>query len=73
VVTEKREHSIHVRICDEADAVLELKAAAAGREKGTVASEELERALLGSGHEIKVAAIRFARLGICGHGRERET
>ena len=70
MATDKREHSIHVRICDEADAVLELMASAHGRDKSGIAADLLHRALLGEGHAVRMAAVRFARLGIGGSERE---
>jgi hypothetical protein len=70
VVTSKREHSVHVRLSDEADAVLDLMAAASGRDKAAVAADLMHRALLGEGHALTVAARRFARLGLIGTGRE---
>jgi hypothetical protein len=70
VVAPKREHSVHVRICDEADAVLELLAQVGSSDKSVVAADLLHRALLGEGHAVKVAAMRFARMGITGTARE---
>lgn len=67
----KREHSIHVRVSDEVDAAIELAAQATGREKTVVAAEWLEDAVLGRPHALKVAAMRFARLGLSGTDRER--
>lgn len=71
MVTAKRENSIHVRVSDEADAVLELMCHAGARDKAALAAELVEEALLGRGHALKVAALRFARLGIAGTERER--
>lgn len=62
----KREHSTHVRLSDEADAVLELMAQAGVRDKAALAADLLEEALLGRAHSLKVAAVRFARLGFGG-------
>jgi hypothetical protein len=70
VVTAKRENSILVRVSDEADAVLELMCQAGARDKAALAAELVEEALLGRGHALKVAAMRFARLGIAGNDRE---
>jgi hypothetical protein len=70
MVASKREHSVHVRVCDEADAVLELIASASARDKAAVAADLLHRALLGEGHSVKVAALRFARAGLIGTDRE---
>lgn len=72
MVTVKREHSVHVRLSDEADAVLELMAQAGTRDKAALAADLLEEALLGKAHSLKVAALRFARLGIAGIDRERQ-
>jgi len=66
----KRDHSTHVRLSDEADAMLELLAQAGTRDKAALAADLLEEALLGRGHALKVAAMRFARLGIAGISRE---
>jgi hypothetical protein len=72
VVSVKREHSVHVRLSDEADAVLELMAQSGKRDKAALLAELAEEALLGRGHALKVAAMRFARLGIAGIERERQ-
>ena len=69
-MVEKRENSVHVRLSDEADALLELLAAAGNTEKGRVASDLLHRALLGEGYALKVAADRLARMGFGGRARE---
>ena len=66
----KREHSTHVRLSEEADAMLELMAEANRTEKAALAADLIERALLGEGHALKVAAARLARLGLPGRGRE---
>ena len=71
MVTAKREHSIHVRVSDEADAVLELMCQAGGRDKAGLAAELVEESLLGRGHALRVAAMRFARLGILGNERDK--
>jgi hypothetical protein len=63
---DKRTNSTHVRLSDEADAVLELMSKAQQREKATVLAELAEEALLGRGHAIRMAALRFARLGLSG-------
>lgn len=63
---QKRENSIHVRLSDEADALLELVVEAAGIDKARMAADLLQRALLGEGHALKVAAIKLARLGLTG-------
>lgn len=69
---EKRQNSVHVRISDEADAVLELMSEASSpkRAKADIAAELIEESLLGRGHALKVAAMRFARLGLSGKGGE---
>ena len=72
MVSVKREHSVHVRLSDEADAVLELMAQSGKRDKAALLAELAEEALLGRGHALKVAAMRFARLGIAGIERERQ-
>lgn len=71
-MAEKRNNSTHVRLSDDADAMLELMAGAQGREKATVLAELCEETLLGRGHALRMAALRFARLGINGSQRERE-
>jgi hypothetical protein len=70
MAADKRNNSTHVRLSDEADAVLELMSQAQGREKSALLAELAEEALLGRGHGIKVAALRFARLGLSGSARE---
>ena len=67
---DKRTNSIHVRLGDEADAVLELMSQAQGREKAAVLAELAEESLLGRGHALRMAALRFARLGLSGANRE---
>lgn len=66
----KRENSVHVRLSDEADAVLELLAEAGGQDKAKLASDLLHRVLMGEGHALRVAANRLARLGLSGSTRE---
>ena len=66
----KREHSTHVRLSEEADAVLELMAQAAVRDKAALAADLLEEALLGRAHTLRMAALRFARLGFGGTSGE---
>lgn len=70
MTTVKRENSIHVRVSDEADAVLELICEANRTDKAKHAAELLEKILLGEGHALKVAALRFSRLGTTGSSRE---
>lgn len=50
--------------------MLELLATAGDKTKTRVAEELLTEALLGKGHALKVAALRYARLGFGGSGRE---
>lgn len=50
--------------------MLELMCQAGARDKAALAAELVEEALLGRGHALKVAAMRFARLGIAGNDRE---
>lgn len=66
----KRVHSVHVRLTDEANAALELLQAADGREKASVLADYCEDALLGRGHALRVAALKFAAHGIVGRARE---
>ena len=66
----KHEISIHIRICEEADAVLELMSAATNATKVKIAEDLVHRALLGEGHALKVAAIRYSRLGLTGIGKD---
>ena len=67
---EKRENSTHVRLDDESDAKLELLSEARSVDKSKLAAEILQRALLGEGHALKLAAIRLSRLGLSGSYRE---
>ena len=69
-MAEKRTNSTHVRLTDEAYAVLELLAEARNDDKAAVLSVLCEEALLGRGHALKVAALRFARLGFGGRAGE---
>lgn len=69
-MADKRTNSVHVRISDEADAVLELMAQAQNRDKAALLADLAEEALLGRGHALKVAALRYARLGLSGKGGE---
>jgi len=69
-MADKRENSTHVRLNDEADAMLELLAEAQRVEKSKLAADLLHRALLGEGHALKVAAQRLARLGLSGSERQ---
>lgn len=67
---QKRENSVHVRLTDEADAMLELLSESKQEDKSKLAANILQRALLGEGHALKVAAMRLARLGMQGSDRE---
>ena len=60
-MAEKREHSTHVRMCDASDAMLTFLAESKGEDKSKIAADILRRALLGEGHDLKVAAERFLR------------
>ena len=60
----KHEVSIHIRLSDEADAMLELLAEAKETTKIKIAEDLLHRAAL------KVAAIRYSRLGLNGIGKD---
>ena len=66
----KHEVSIQIRLSDEADAMIELLAEARETTKIKIAEELLHRALLGEGHALKVAAIRYSRLGLNGIGKD---
>lgn len=66
----KRENSVHVRLSDEADAALELMCQAGGHDKARLSAQLLEDALLGRCHALKMAATRFARLGLAGTDRD---
>lgn len=66
----KHEISIHIRLSDEADAMIELLAEAKETTKIKIAEDLLHRALLGEGHALKVAAIRYSRLGLNGIGKD---
>lgn len=68
---DKREVSVHVRLSDEADAVLEMLATANEADKAKIASDLLHRALLGEAYAMKLAALRMARAGLLGPTRER--
>ncbi|HYF57364.1 MAG TPA: hypothetical protein VEA81_00255 [Burkholderiaceae bacterium] len=63
---------LHLRLPEEADAVLELLATAGDTTKTAVAQQLLVEALLGRGHALRVAAVRYARLGIVGKRGEGE-
>ena len=66
----KHEISLHIRLSDEADALIELLAEAKETTKIKIADELLRRALLGEGHALKVAAIRYSRLGLNGISKD---
>lgn len=61
---------LHIRVADEAMALLDAMATVRGPGKAELAGELLERTLLGEGHAIRVAASKLARMGLCGNGRE---
>ena len=65
-MAEKREHSTNVRLCDASDAMLSFLAESKGEDKSKIAADILRRALLGEGHDLKVAAERFLRSGTSG-------
>jgi len=67
----KREHSVHVRLSNEAMAMLDLICAAQGRDKAATSADLLERVLLGEAHALRVAALRLARAGFAGIGGDR--
>lgn len=52
--------------------MLELMAQAGTRDKAALLAELAEEALLGRGHALKVAAMRYSRLGIAGIDRDRQ-
>lgn len=62
---------LHVRVNDDAMALLDALATVRGIAKAELAGELLERTLLGEGHAIRVAAARLVRSGFCGSGGER--
>ena len=66
----KHEISLHIRLSDEADAMIELLAEANETTKIKIAEDLLHRALLGEGHALKVAALRYSRLGLNGIGKD---
>ena len=66
----KHEISLHIRLSDEADALIELLAEAKETTKIKIADDLLHRALLGEGHALKVAALRYSRLGLNGIGKD---
>jgi hypothetical protein len=65
-MSEKRDHSTHIRLSDEADATAELLAEASNTDKSKILADLLERCLLGEGHALKIAALRYSRLGLTG-------
>ena len=48
----KREISVHVRLSEEADAILEILAEVRGHDKARVASDIIHRCLLGEAYNI---------------------
>jgi hypothetical protein len=69
-MADKREHSVHVRLCDASDSMLEFLASAKGEDKSKIAADILRRSLLGEGHDLRVAAERFLRAGTTGRNGE---
>ena len=69
-MAEKREHSTNVRLCDASDAMLSFLAESNGEDKSKIAADILRRALLGEGHDLKVAADRIHSLGLTGRNGE---
>ena len=65
-MADKRENTLHIKINDEADAMLELMAESMGDDKNKLAAVLLQRTLLGEGYALKVAAMRYARLNLTG-------
>ena len=66
----RREISVHCRLHEQADSVLEALALASNKDKSAIASELLHAALLGAGHNLRLAAERMLRSGLIGSGRE---
>ena len=66
----KRPLDIHVRPLEQADAVPEALALAQNRDKSSIAAKLLHNALLGAGHNLKLAGERMLRAGLIGAGRE---
>ncbi len=62
-MAEKREHSTNVRLCDASDAMLTFLAESNGEDKSKIAADILRRSILGEGHDLRVAAERFLRVG----------
>lgn len=67
---DKRINDLHVHVCDEADAMLDLLATATNKPRNLVAAELIERAILGECYALKVAALRLARAGFSGTTRD---
>ena len=61
---------VHVRLSEKGMAALEALATSKSKDKGRVAGELLERALLGEVHGLIEAAQKLNRLGMLGSGRE---
>jgi hypothetical protein len=71
MAADKRTVSIHIRVSEETDALLELmRHAGQERAKADIAAELVEEAVHGKGHVLRVAALRYARSGFVGSGRE---
>lgn len=66
----KREISVHVRLSEEADAILEILAEVRGHDKGRVASDIIHRCLLGETYNIRIAAERLVSAGLIGRYRD---
>lgn len=66
----RREFSVHCRLHEQADSALEALALASNRDKSTIASELLHAALLGAGHNLRLAAERMLRSGLIGSGKD---
>lgn len=61
---------LHVRVNPDCKAMLGLLAEVHQLPESVVAAQILERAVLGEGHVLKVAARQLARAGIGGSARE---
>lgn len=66
----KREISVHVRLSEEADAILEILAEVRGHDKARVASDIIHRCLLGEAYNIRIAAERLVSAGLIGKDRD---
>jgi hypothetical protein len=61
---------LHVRISEEAKATLRLLADAYQQPECVLAGQLLERALMGEGHTLKIAARRLYHAGFAGSARD---